>query len=333
MATKTALITGITGQDGSHLADLLLEKDYIVYGVSRRTANDNLQRIRHILGNKNFHLLYGDITDMSSLINALETSQPDEFYNLAAQSFVGESWNQPILTSNATGMGVLNCLEAIRLINKNIRFYQAGSSEMFGGLYDGNTSLNEQCRFHPRSPYGVAKVFAHHMTKNYRESYGMFCCNGILFNHEGERRGVEFVTRKITKGVANIYNEMQLASLSGNETITPISLGNLDVSRDWGYAKDYVEAMWLMLQQEKPDDYVIATGETHTLEEFIKEAFLVIGIENWQDYIKQDPKFMRPAEVHVLLGDSSKAKEKLGWQPKTSFKELVNLMVKKDIMS
>lgn len=325
--SKTALITGITGQDGSHLLDLLLEKNYTVYGIARRTANDNLQRIRHNINNPNFHLLYGDVTDMASLINAIETAKPDEFYNLAAQSFVGESWNQPISTCNATATGVLNCLEAIRIINKEIKFYQAGSSEMFGKVLE--TPQTEKTTFNPRSPYGVAKVFGHYMTKNYRESYGMFCCNGILFNHEGERRGVEFVTRKITQGVARIYHEMALETPP--EEITKIILGNLDVSRDWGYAKDYVEAMWLMLQQDEPDDYVIATGETHSLKEFIQEAFKVINVDNWEDYIGQDPRFMRPAEVNLLLGDPSKAKLKLGWTPRTPFKKLVEIMVEGDL--
>jgi len=316
---KRALITGITGQDGSYLADLLLGKGYIVYGVSRRTSTDNLKRVKHLLDNPNFNILYADITDMASLINAMETAKPDEFYNLAAQSFVGESWNQPLLTFDVTAKGCMNCLEAIRIVKKDTKFYQAGSSEMFGKVVE--TPQFENTKFYPRSPYGVAKVAAHYATINYRESYGMFCCNGILFNHESERRGHEFVTRKITLGIADI--------VKGNKT--HITLGNLDVRRDWGHAKDYVEGMWLMLQQNEPDDYVLSSGETHYLEEFLSLAFNYAGIDNWKDYVLQDPKFMRPAEVEILLGNSDKARLKLGWSPKVSFKQLVERMMENDL--
>jgi GDPmannose 4,6-dehydratase len=314
---KTALITGINGMDGSHLADFLLEKGYKVYGVERRSSSKNRTNTEHLEGKVIF--LQGDLTDQNSLLRCLKESNPDEVYNLAAQSFVGESWNTPEHTSEVTGLGVLRILEAIREFNPKIRFYQASSSEMFGRMVEN--PANENTPFYPRSPYGVAKLYGHWITKNYRESYDMFACSGILFNHESERRGIEFVTRKISDGVARI--KLGLAD--------HISLGNLDAKRDWGYAPDYVEAMWMMLQQEEADDYVIATGDTRSIREFLDEAFKIVGIDNWDSYIKIDPKFMRPAEVDVLKGDSSKAHEKLGWEPKTSFSELVKRMVNNDI--
>jgi GDPmannose 4,6-dehydratase len=314
---KTALITGINGMDGSHLADFLLDKGYTVYGVERRSSIKNRVNTKH-LENK-ITILQGDLTDQNSLLRCLKESNPDEVYNLAAQSFVGESWNTPEFTSDVTGLGVLRILEAIREFNPHIKFYQASSSEMFGRMVEN--PANENTPFYPRSPYGVAKLYGHWITKNYRESYNMFACSGILFNHESERRGIEFVTRKITDGVARIH--LGLAD--------HISLGNLDAKRDWGYAPDYVEAMWLMLQQDTADDYVIATGETRSIREFLDEAFKVIGIENWESYIKIDPKYLRPAEVDVLLGNYSKAQQQLGWSPKTDFSKLVNTMVINDI--
>ena len=314
---KTALITGINGMDGSHLADFLLDKGYTVYGVERRSSIKNRINTKH-LENK-ITILQGDLTDQNSLLRCLKESNPDEVYNLAAQSFVGESWNTPEFTSDVTGLGVLRILEAIREFNPDIKFYQASSSEMFGRMVENPAS--ETTPFYPRSPYGVAKLYGHWITKNYRESYNMFACSGILFNHESERRGIEFVTRKITDGVARIH--LGLAD--------HISLGNLDAKRDWGYAPDYVEAMWLMLQQDIADDYVIATGETRSIRDFLNEAFNVIGIENWEPYIKIDPKYFRPAEVDVLLGNYSKAQKQLGWSPKTDFSKLVNTMVMNDI--
>jgi GDPmannose 4,6-dehydratase len=315
---KTALITGINGMDGSHLADFLLEKGYTVYGLERRSSASNRTNIAHI--EDKIHFLKGDLTDQNSLLRALKESNPDEIYNLAAQSFVGESWNTPEHTSEVTGLGVLRILEAIREYGSNkIKFYQASSSEMFGRMVENPATENTP--FYPRSPYGVSKLYGHWITKNYRESYGMFACSGILFNHESERRGIEFVTRKITNGVAKIH-------LGQADSI---SLGNLDAKRDWGYAPDYVEAMWLILQQPKPDDYVIATGNTKSIKEFLNEAFSFIGITDWEPYIKIDPKFIRPAEVDVLRGDYTKAKDKLGWQPKTNFKDMVQTMVTNDI--
>jgi len=316
---KRALITGINGMDGSHLADFLLDKDYEVFGIERRSSVKNRTNTGH-LENK-IEFINGDLTDQNSLVRCLKISDPDEVYNLAAQSFVGESWNTPEHTSDVTGLGALRVLEAIRELNKNkkIKFYQASSSEMFGRMVEN--PAKESTPFYPRSPYGVAKLYAHWITKNYRESYGMFNCSGILFNHESERRGLEFVTRKITDGVAKIHLGMQ----------DYITLGNLDAKRDWGYAPDYVEAMWLMLQHEEPGDYVISTGETHSIRDFLSEAFSVVGISNWEPHVKQDPRFMRPAEVDVLRGDSSKAQNVLGWKPKTSFKDLVDKMVKSDI--
>jgi GDPmannose 4,6-dehydratase len=314
---KRALITGITGMDGSHLADLLLKKGYEIYGMVRRSSNLNLNNINHIKDDITF--LHGDITDQNSLFRCLKDSNPSEVYNLAAQSFVGESWNTPEQTSDVTGLGVLRLLESIREFNKDIKFYQASSSEMFGRLVEN--PANENTPFYPRSPYGVSKLYGHWITINYRESYDLFACSGILFNHESERRGIEFVTRKISDGIAKIHRGLQ----------DHISLGNLDARRDWGYAPDYVEAMWMMLQNEKADDYVISTGIDYSIRDFLDVAFNLIGISNWSKYVKVDPKFYRPAEVDVLRGDSSKAIEKLNWKPKTNFHELVERMVKNDI--
>lgn len=315
---KKALITGITGQDGSYLAELLLEKGYEVFGLTRRTSTVNNERIKHI--QEKITLLQGDLLDQSSLAAAVNDSQPDEVYNLAAQSFVKTSWNQPVLTGEFTAIGVVRMLEAIRTVNPKIKFYQASSSEMFGKVTE--TPQKETTRFHPRSPYGVAKVYGHYITLNYRESYDMFACSGILFNHESPRRGLEFVTRKISHAVARISLGKQ----------KDLELGNLDAKRDWGFAGDYVEAMWLMLQQDKPDDYVISTGETHSVREFVEIAFNAVGITDWDKYVISDnPEFLRPAEVDYLIGDSSKAEKELGWTSKTSFKELVEMMVRSDV--
>jgi GDPmannose 4,6-dehydratase len=314
---NTALITGINGMDGSHLADLLLDKGYTVYGLERRSSNENRVNTSHLEGK--VHFIKGDLTDQNSLIRALKETNPTEVYNLAAQSFVGESWNTPEHTSDVTGLGVLRMLEAIREVDQSIRFYQASSSEMFGRMVEN--PANENTPFYPRSPYGVAKLYGHWITKNYRESYDMFACSGILFNHESERRGIEFVTRKISDGVARIH--LGLAD--------HISLGNLDAKRDWGYAPDYVEAMWLMLQQDVADDYVIATGDTRSIREFLDASFALIGITDWSKYVKIDPKLMRPAEVDVLRGNCSKARNELRWNPKTSFEELVQRMINNDI--
>lgn len=314
---KTALITGINGMDGSHLADFLLNKGYKVYGVERRSSTKNRVNLGDIV-NK-ITILQGDLTDQNSLLRCLKESNPQEVYNLAAQSFVGESWNTPEHTSEVTALGVLRMLEAIREYDPSIRFYQASSSEMFGRMVEN--PANENTPFYPRSPYGVAKLYGHWITKNYRESYGMFACSGILFNHESERRGIEFVTRKITDGVARI--KLGLAD--------HITLGNLDAKRDWGYAPDYVEAMWLMLQQEQADDYVIATGETHSIRDLLELAFNYVGISDWMGYIRQDPRYLRPAEVDVLRGDSTKARIALGWESKTSFEDLVKIMIDADI--
>lgn len=316
MMTKTALITGITGQDGSYLAELLLNKGYEIYGLVRRLSTPNMSRIEHIADR--ITLLEGDLTDQSSLNTAMQTAQPDEVYNLAAQSFVATSWNQPVLTGDVTGLGVIRVLEAIRHSSPDAKFYQASSSEMFGATSE--VPQNEQTIFHPRSPYALAKVYGYYSTINYRESYSMFACNGILFNHESPRRGIEFVTKKITDGVAKIYCGLA----------KELRLGNMDAKRDWGFAGDYIEAMWLLLQQREPDDYVIATGESHSVREFVDQAFLTVGLD-WKDYVKVDERFMRPADVPELRGDSSKAREKLGWKPKTSFRELVEMMVKSDI--
>ena len=314
---RRALITGINGMDGSHLADFLLGKGYEVWGVERRSSVKNRTNTKHLEGKINF--INGDMTDQNSLVRCLKESDPHEVYNLAAQSFVGESWNTPEYTSEVTGLGVLRMLEAVREYGKPVKFYQASSSEMFGRMIEN--PAKETTPFYPRSPYGVAKLYGHWITKNYRESYGIHACSGILFNHESERRGIEFVTRKISDGVARIH-----LGLSEH-----ISLGNLDAKRDWGYAPDYVEAMWLMLQQETADDFVISTGETHSIRDFLTHAFRHVGIEDWSNYVRQDPRFMRPAEVDVLRGDSSMAKEKLGWTPKVDFPELVKRMVDNDI--
>ena len=314
---KTALITGISGMDGSHLADFLLEKGYKVYGMERRSSYVNNINTKHL--EDQVTILTGDMTDQNSLFRCLKESNPDEVYNLAAQSFVGESWNTPEQTSNVTGLGVLRVLEAIREFNPKIKFYQASSSEMFGRMVEN--PANENTPFYPRSPYGVSKLYGHWITKNYRESYDMYACSGILFNHESERRGIEFVTRKISDGVAKI--KLGLAD--------HITLGNLDAERDWGYAPDYVEAMWLMLQQDTPDDYVIATGEKHSIRDFLEASFNYIGINDWESYVKQDARFMRPAEVDVLRGDYTKANKELNWTPKTSFNELVKIMVDNDL--
>ncbi|MBS1259601.1 MAG: GDP-mannose 4,6-dehydratase [Candidatus Scalindua arabica] len=313
---KTALITGVTGQDGSYLAELLLKKDYEVYGIVRRSSSSNFERIKHI--QDDIKLLQGDLLDQNSLIEAIEGSCPDEVYNLGAQSFVPTSWNQPVLTGEFTALGVTRVLEAIRLVNKRIRFYQASSSEMFGKVAE--VPQNEQTVFYPRSPYGVAKLYAHWITVNYRESYDLFCCSGILFNHESPRRGLEFVTKKVSNGVARI--KMGLS----NE----LRMGNLDAKRDWGFAGDFVEAMWLMLQQDEPEDYVISTNEAHSVQELVEVAFDHAGL-NWKDYVVIDPKFVRPAEVDLLLGDSTKARKKLKWQPKLRFEELVRMMVDYDV--
>ena len=331
---KTAIIFGITGQDGSHLADLLLEKNYQVTGVTRRTSTDNTTRISHILNNENFRLASGDITDASSVLNILrEHGEVDEVYNLAAQSHVAVSFNQPGLTWDITGKGCLNILQSlVDLQMIGSRFYQASSSEMFGKNYDIEVGMtaeskyqNEETKFLPQSPYAIAKCAAHYMTRLYREGYGLHASAGILFNHEGPRRGENFVTRKITKWIGDYVK-------SGKSADFPkLRLGNLDAYRDWGYAGDYCEAMWMMLQQDCPDDYVICTGETHSIREFLTIAFKEVGIDDWSDYVVQDPEFYRPAEVDYLRGDCSKANTKLGWTPRHSFEDLVKMMVKHDI--
>ncbi len=315
---KNALITGITGQDGSYLAEFLLAKGYNVYGLVRRLSTPNLENIKHI--SEEINLLSGDLLDQGSLTDAIIKSEATEIYNLAAQSFVKASWDQPVLTGEFTALGVTRMLEAIRTTNKKIKFYQASSSEMFGKVTE--PLQKETTRFHPRSPYGVAKVYGHYITLNYRESYDIFACSGILFNHESPRRGIEFVTRKISHAVARI-------SLGKQQKI---QLGDLSPKRDWGFSGDYVEAMWLMLQQDKPDDYVIATGENHSVKEFVELAFGAVGISDWEKYVDSNvSEHMRPAEVDYLIGDASKAKKVLGWTPKTSFKELVEMMVKSDL--
>ncbi|MEI7554135.1 GDP-mannose 4,6-dehydratase [Candidatus Chlorohelix sp.] len=315
--TKTALITGITGQDGSYLAEYLLEKDYKVYGLLRRTSIIIDERIQHLMNQVEF--LDGDLLDQLSLISAIKTSQPDEVYNLAAQSFVPTSWQQPVLTGEYTAIGVTKMLEACRFSDKPVRFYQASSSEMFGKVVE--VPQKESTPFYPRSPYGVSKVYGHWITVNYRESYDMYAVSGILFNHESPRRGLEFVTRKITNGVARIKLGLD----------KKLYLGNLESRRDWGFAGDYVKAMWLMLQQDEPDDYVIATGETHSVREFVELAFRHAGLPNWEDYVDINQKFIRPAEVDLLVGDPSKAHEKLGWKPAVTFEGLAKMMVEADI--
>jgi len=318
MTKRRALISGINGMDGSHLAELLLSKDYEVFGIERRKAIEERSNTAHI--SDKIHYLKGDLADQNSLVRCLKEAEPHEIYNLAAQSFVEDSWDTPEAIANTTGLGVLRMIESIREYgNKDMRFYQASSSEMFGKMVEN--PANENTPFYPRSPYGVAKLYGHWICKNYRESYGMYNCSGILFNHESERRGKQFVTRKITSGIAKIY-------LGLSDTL---ALGNLNASRDWGYAPDYVEGMWRMLQQEEPDDYVLATGETHTIKEFLDEAFNLIGITDWEKHVVKDLKFYRPAEVDILNGDYSKAKKVLGWQPTTTFKEIVSKMLHNDI--
>lgn len=316
---KKAFITGITGQDGSYLAELLLEKGYKVYGLTRRTSTQNFDRIEHLMHEPNLELISGDLIDQHSLTNAIQEIQPDEVYNLAAQSFVKTSWEQPVLTGEFTALGVTRVLEALRLVCPKAKFYQASSSEMFGKVQQ--VPQTEQTPFYPRSPYGVAKAYGHWITVNYRESFDMFAVSGILFNHESPRRGLEFVTRKIANGVARVKLGKQKY----------VELGNLDAKRDWGYAKDYVEAMWMMLQQENPDDYVIATGETHSVREFLQVACEVVGISDWESTYKHNPKYDRPAEVDLLIGDASKAKQQLGWEPKVTFQELVKIMTEAEL--
>ncbi len=316
MSAKKALITGITGQDGSYLAELLLDKGYLVHGLVRRSSSFNTWRIDHIRDRLDLH--YGDLVDQNSLLRTLQLVAPDEVYNLAAQSHVKVSFEMPEYTTDVTAIGVLRILDAVRDLGLRTRVYQAGSSEMFGLVHENPQT--ERTPFHPRSPYGVSKAFGHWMAVNYRESYGLHVSNGILFNHESPRRGENFVTRKITMGLAAIRKGKA----------KELRLGNLDAQRDWGYAKDYVEAMWLMLQQEQPDDYVIATGETHSVREFLEEAFSYAGL-GWKEFVKVDPKYFRPAEVDLLLGDASKARKALGWQPRVTFKALVRLMVDADM--
>jgi len=313
---KRALITGVTGQDGSYLAELLLEKGYEVYGLRRRTSTPNYENVEHI--KNKIKWISGDLNDLASLIEAVRQSDPDEVYNLAAQSFVAASWPQPIATAQMTALSVTNMLEAVRIMKPSARFYQASSSEMFGKVVE--TPQKETTPFYPRSPYGVAKVYGHWITTNYRESYNMFACSGILFNHESPRRGLEFVTRKVTDAAARIKLGLQ----------TELRMGNLDALRDWGFAGDYVKAMWLMLQQDEPDDYVISTGEMHTVTELLEVAFGHVGLD-YRDYVVIDPEFVRPAEVDLLLGDCSKAKEKLGWKLEVSFKQLIEMMVDSDL--
>jgi GDPmannose 4,6-dehydratase len=313
---KRALITGITGQDGSYLAELLVEKGYEVFGMVRRSSTENFERIEHL--RDKITLIQADLLDQMSLITILKESEPHEIYNLAAQSFVPTSWTKPVLTAEFTAVGVTRMLEAMRLVSPEAKFYQASSSEMFGKVKE--TPQTEETPFHPRSPYGVAKVYGHFITINYRESYGLYACSGILFNHESPRRGLEFVTRKVTDAVARIKLGLQ----------TELALGNLDAKRDWGYAGDYVEMMWMMLQQERPDDYVIATGETHSVQELVEAAFNCVDLD-WEDYVVIDERFVRPADVELLIGNPAKAKQKLGWEPRVSFQELIQMMVESDL--
>ncbi len=313
---KCALITGITGQDGSYLAEFLLSKAYHVVGMHRRTSIENFDRIEHIVDQ--ITLVQGDLLDQNSLEAIIKQYRPCEVYNLAAQSFVPTSWTQPLLTGEITGLGVTRLLEAIRIIDPSIRFYQASTSEMFGKAQ--TVPQNEKTPFYPRSPYGVSKLYAHWITINYRESYGIYACSGILFNHESPRRGLEFVTRKVTSAAARI----KLGQ------IAELRLGNLEAKRDWGYAGDYVEAMWLMLQQDGPDDYVVATGETHSVRELVETAFRCVNL-NWEEFVKIDQKLVRPAEVDLLIGDATKARTQLGWKPKVSFEKLVEMMVESDL--
>ena len=318
MARKTALITGVTGQDGSYLAELLLGKDYRVCGMVRRASTENFQRLEHL--RDQIELFQGDLLDQTSLARILEQIRPDEVYNLAAMSFVPTSWQQPVLTAEFTALGVTRLLDAIRQVCPATRFYQASSSEMFGKVQE--TPQRETTPFYPRSPYGVAKVYGHYLTVNYRESYGLFACSGILFNHESPRRGLEFVTRKISHGVARIKRGLA----------RELRLGNLQAKRDWGFAGDYVRAMWLMLQQDQPEDFVVGTGHTHTVEEFVKIAFDHGGLD-WRDHVVVDPEFYRPAEVDLLLADPGKARDRLKWVPNTSFHELVTSMVDADVQA
>jgi GDPmannose 4,6-dehydratase len=313
---KRALITGVTGQDGSYLAEFLLENGYKVFGLVRRNSSANHERITHLLDD--IVLIPGDLLDQGSLMRAIAVAEPDEIYNLAAQSFVATSWDQPALTCDVTALGVVRVLEAVRTVNPNIKFYQASSSEMFGKASECPQS--ETTPFHPRSPYAVAKAYGHHITINYRESYGMFAVSGICFNHESPRRGLEFVTRKISHGIARIKLGLD----------QHLWMGNLDACRDWGYAKDYVIAMWMMLQKDEPDDYVIATGKAHSVRDFLETAFSYAGL-NYQDCVRSDPAYLRPADVDKLVGDSSKARKELGWKPKASFTELVHMMVEHDL--
>src|SRR3954463_5576487 len=313
---RRALITGITGQDGSFLADLLLEKGYEVHGMVRRSSTETFQRLEHIRDDLTLHT--GDLLDQRSLVDVLRACEPEEIYNLAAMSFVAASWSQPVLTAEFTATGVTRMLEAMREVTPMARFYQASSSEMYGMVRE--VPQSETTPFYPRSPYGVAKAYGHFITVNYRESYDLYACSGILFNHESERRGLEFVTRKVSHAAAAIKLGLQ----------QDLALGNLDAERDWGYARDYVEAMWLMLQADEPDDYVIATGEAHSVRELVEVAFDQVGLDP-EEHVELDPRFLRPAEVEHLIGDYSKAKEKLGWEPRTSFDELVRLMVDADL--
>jgi GDPmannose 4,6-dehydratase len=315
--SKSALVTGITGQDGSYLAELLLERGYEVHGMVRRASTEKFDRIEHLRDRITLH--QGDLLDQRSLVDTLRASKPDEVYNLAAMSFVAVSWIQPTLTAEFTGVGVTRMLEAVREACPGARFYQASSSEMFGKVLE--IPQTESTPFYPRSPYGVAKAYGHFITVNYRESYDLFACSGILFNHESPRRGLEFVTRKITWHAAAIKHGLR----------AELALGNLDAERDWGYAKDYVEAMYLMLQQDAPEDYVIATNRTHTVRECVQIAFDEAGLRDWESYVRIDPQYLRPAEVDQLIGDPAKAKERLGWEPTTSFEELIRLMTRSDL--
>jgi len=313
---KRALITGITGQDGSYLAEFLLDKDYQVYGLVRRSSTINFERLAHL--QDRIELLPGDLLDQNSLITALDQSRADEVYNLASQSFVPTSWNQPVLTGEFTALGVTRMLEAVRVVNPKARFYQASSSEMFGMVRE--SPQNEMTHFYPRSPYGVAKLYGHWITVNYRESYNLFACSGILFNHESPRRGMEFVTRKVSYGVAQIKLGLR----------QKLPMGNLEAERDWGFTADYVKAMWLMLQQDQPEDYVVATGITHSVRRLLEVAFEHVGLD-YRDHVEVDPKLLRPAEVYHLKGDASKARRKLGWDPLVSFEQLVQMMVDEDL--
>lgn len=316
--SKRALITGVTGQDGSYLAEFLLQQGYEVFGMVRRASVEKFERIEHLTKDNKITLLQGDLLDQSSMVSAIKEANPCEIYNLAAQSFVPTSWQQPVLTSEFTAQGVTKLLEAIRAVDPSIRFYQASSSEMFGKVQA--VPQKEDTPFYPRSPYGVAKVYGHYMTVNYRESYDMYACSGILFNHESPRRGLEFVTRKVTDGVAKIKHGLE----------KEIRLGNLDAKRDWGFAGDYVRAMWMMLQQDTPDDYVISTGETHSVQKLVETAFGAADLD-WEKHVVIDPKFVRPAEVDLLIGDPTKAKEELGWVPEVTFEQMIQMMVESDI--